>query len=208
MTARIIMKTCIALIIGSCISGPVLAAKTQAPTTLDNLQAAFNGESNARVRYTEFAVKADAEGYKQVAALFRAAAKSEEIHAANFSKEIVKLHAEPKSNIKTIDVKTTKENLEAALKGESYEKNTLYPGFAKKAETDKNMFATRSFKGAIAAETMHAKLFSEALADMDAWRTPNKEFLVCTICGYTTDDATLKQCPVCAAPRDKFVSFK
>ena len=65
-------------------SGP-LAAVAAAPrrSTLDNLQAAFNGESNANARYLAFAKKADEEGYGQVASLFRAAARAEEIHAAN-----------------------------------------------------------------------------------------------------------------------------
>src|ERR1019366_4733743 len=62
---------------------------------IDNLQMAFNGESNAHHRYVAFAKKADDEGYGEVASLFRAAARAEEIHASNHSAVIRKLGAEP-----------------------------------------------------------------------------------------------------------------
>ena len=59
-----------------------------AATTLDNLQAAFNGESNAHASYLAFAAKADEEGFAPVASLFRAAARAEERHARNQSEVI------------------------------------------------------------------------------------------------------------------------
>lgn len=177
-------------------------------TTLENLQAAFNGESNANARYEAFAAKANEEGYKSVAALFRAAAKSEGIHARKHSSVIKKMGAEPKSEVAKPDVKSTKENLEAALKGESEEKDNMYPAFIKQAENDKDSGAVRTFKGAMAAEVEHAKFYKQALSELDSWKNPGKEFLVCLECGYTTADAQIKKCPVCAAPRSKFEVFK
>ena len=137
-------------------------AAPAAASTLDNLQAAFNGESNAQTKYTAFAAKADEEGYGQVASLFRAAAKSESVHASGHAKAIKALSAEPMADIKPLEVKSTKENLEAALIGETYEMETMYPGFIKQAELDKNEQAVRTFKGAMAAETEHAKFYKEA----------------------------------------------
>ena len=203
-----LLKLCSAGLLCGILMSPVWAEGLKVGSTLENLQAAYNGESNAHARYLKFAAKADLEGYKQVAALFRAAAKSEEIHAANHAKVITKMGAQPKKVIKKIDVKTTKENLETALKGETYERDIMYPEFAKKADADKNINASRSFKGALAAETEHARLYSEALGNLESWKVSNKEFLVCTVCGYTTDNTALTQCPVCSAPREKFVSFK
>ena len=100
-------------------------------TTLDNLQAGFNGESNAHSRYLAFAEKAGQEGYGEVASLFRAAAKAEEVHAANHAAVIKKMGGTAQAKIETPVVKSTKENLEAAIKGESYERDTMYPEFLK-----------------------------------------------------------------------------
>ena len=184
------------------------AAEQLAGTTLENLQAAYNGESNAKVRYESFAVKADAEGYKSVGSLYRAASKSEGIHAAKHAEVIKKLGAEPKATIEKADVKSTKENLEASIKGETYEKENMYPSFIKKAEADKNTGAVMTFKGAMAAEVEHAKFYSQALKELDSWKESGKEFLVCQVCGFTSMDKNLKQCPVCSAPRSKFDVIK
>ena len=186
----------------------VKAAEQTAGTTLENLQAAFNGESNAKARYEAFAKKADEEGYKSVANLYRATSRSEGIHAAKHAEIIKKSGAEPKATIEKSDVKSTKENLEASVKGETYEKESMYPAFIKKAEADKNAGAVMTFKGAMAAEVEHAKLYSQALKELDSWKAADKEFLVCQICGFTSMDKNLKHCPVCSAPRSKFDVFK
>ena len=186
----------------------VNAAEQTVGTTLENLQAAFNGESNAKVRYEAFAAKAEAEGYKSVASLYRATSKSEGIHAAKHAEMIKKAGAEPKATIEKADVKSTKENLEASIKGETYEKESMYPAFIKKAESDKNEGAARTFKGAMAAEVEHAKLYAQALKELDSWKEAGKEFLVCQVCGFTSMDKNLKQCPVCSAPRSKFDTIK
>lgn len=139
----------------------------KAGTTLENLQAAFNGESNAHTKYLLFATKADEEGYGKVASLFRAAAHAEEIHANNHAEAIKKLGATPTADIVAPEVKTTKENLEAAIAGESYERDTMYPAFIAVARTDNNKDALKSFNYAKTAEAEHAKLYSEALADLE-----------------------------------------
>ena len=183
------------------------AAESAAKSTLDNLQTAYNGESNAKARYDAFAAKADADGYKSLAALFRATSRSESIHAAKHAVAIKKLGATPKAEIVNADVKSTKENLESALNGESYEKESMYPDFIKQAKIDKNSVAVMSFKGALAAEVEHAKLFAQALKELDSWKEAGKEFYVCTVCGFTMAKS-LAQCPVCASPRSKFDIIK
>ena len=175
--------------------------------TLDNLQAAYNGESNAKARYEAFAVQADKEGYKSAATLFRAASKSEGIHAAKHAIAIKALGAVPKADIEKVDVKSTKENLEAALKGETYEEESMYPAFVKQAEIDKNSGALMSFKGALAAEIEHAKLFAQALKELDSWKDAGKVFYVCQVCGFTMTQS-LPKCPVCATPKSKFDIIK
>ena len=181
------------------------AAKT--PTTLENLQTAFNGESNAKARYEAFAAKAETEGYLGVAGLFKAAALSESIHAARHAKAIEAMGGMPKAEPKAPIVKSTKENLKAALKVENSESKKMYPAFAKQAMADKNEKAAMSFKSAMATEISHAKLCSQALAKLGDWKAKMK-FIVCQTCGYTTNDLNIKLCPVCSQPREQFTEVE
>lgn len=177
-------------------------------TTLDNLMTAYNGESNAHARYLAFAEKADAEGYGHVASLFRAAARAEEIHAANHAVVIKKLGGVAKADVTAPEVKSTKENLEAAIKGESYERDTMYPEFLAQARKEGNRDALETFNFAKTAEAEHAKLYSQALTNLDSAKgSPAKTYYVCTVCGYTTTQLNFDKCPSCFNPKDKYVSI-
>lgn len=186
----------------------LVGADTPAKSTLENLQAAFNGESNAKAKYDAFAAKADQEGYKSVAALFRAAAKSESIHANKHTAALKKLNAVPKATVENPEVKSTKENLEVALAGENYEKESMYPAFIKQAEAEQISGAVKSFKVAMETEIEHAKMFSQALKELDSWKESGKVFFVCQVCGFTTMDKIMKKCPICSAPRSKFFTIE
>lgn len=172
--------------------------------TLKNFQTAFNGESNAHARYLAFATKADQEGYGEVASLFRAAAKAEEIHARNHAREIKKLSGTPEAKIETAVVKSTRENLEVAIAGETYERDTMYPDFRKQAWNLGNMEAVRMFNYARNAEGEHAKLFMEAYNNLDNMRGKNRVYYVCVVCGYTTKDLEFEKCHSCYSPKEKF----
>jgi rubrerythrin len=128
----------ISLVVPTIVSSESVAVQ-ESTSTLDNLQTAFNGESNANARYLAFARKADEEGFGEVASLFRAAAKAEEVHARNHGDVIRKMGATPALNLEPIEVKTTHENLKAAIAGEKYERDIMYPKFvevAQAAESD------------------------------------------------------------------------
>lgn len=176
-----------------------------AATTLENLQTAYNGEQNAHSRYLAFARQADTEGYGQVASLFRAAARAEEVHAANHAKVIKQMGGDPTARIETPTVKTTRENLEAAIKGETYEKDTMYPEFLKQARAQGNVQATKTFNLAKTAEEEHAKLFSAALAGLDKSKgSSGTAYYVCPTCGFTTAAVDFPKCPSCFSPKEKF----
>lgn len=177
-------------------------------TTLENLQASYNGESNAKARYEAFAVKADAEGYTKAGSLFRAAAKAEEVHAASHAKVIQKLGGKPAANVQQPEVKSTRENLETALKGETYERDTMYPAFIKAAQVKGDKSAVTTFNHALKAEGQHAEYYAEALSSLEAWKGGTKDFAVCPECGNTTTDPSFKNCPVCGEPRRNFVAVK
>lgn len=174
-------------------------------TTLDNLMAAYNGESNANARYLAFAVKADEEGYGKVASLFRAAARAEQVHFEHHAAVIKELGGTPAANIETPVVKTTKENLEEALKGETYETNVMYPEFLARAEKDKIANAIDAFEDAKAAEAVHAAWYKKALANMKAWKGSKTEFYVCPKCGNVVDVIPGLACPICMEDTKKFI---
>lgn len=171
--------------------------------TLDNLMAAFNGESNAHAKYVEFAKKADQEGFAGAAALFRAAATAEQTHAKTHAQVISKLGGTPKADIKLPEIKATGENLKAALAGETYERDTMYPEFIAEARSSGNKEALRAFNFAISAEGEHAKLYADASSNLQAWKAA-KTFYVCPVCGKTVAAVDFAKCPVCFTPGEKF----
>lgn len=183
-----------------------LAAGTRASaTTVENLQAAFNGESNANARYLAFAKQAQSEGYGAVASLFRAAARAEKIHATNHAAVIEELGAVPQAQIEAPVVKSTRENLEAAIKGETYERDTMYPDFLKQARADRNSRAVRTLNLAKSAEAEHARLYEAALANLDQMKgTKEATYFVCPVCGYTASEAKFSKCPSCFTTREAF----
>jgi rubrerythrin len=158
--------------------------------SIEDLKAAFAGESQANRKYTAFARKADDEGYPQVAKLFRAAAAAETVHAL--------------THFRTLgEVKSTRENLQAAIAGENYEVTVMYPEFIKDAEADGNKAAQRSFKDAWAVEKIHEQLYTEALATLGQ-ATETFDYYVCPVCGYTVAKNAPERCPVCSTLGSKF----
>jgi rubrerythrin len=184
------------------------AKKQAAPaekTTLDNLIAAYNGESNAHARYLAFATKADEEGFGQVASLFRAVARAEQVHYERHAEVIKKLGGTPHAKIETLAVKTTKENLGEAVKGETYETEVMYPAFLAQAKNEKQAGAVYAFEDAKAAEAVHAGWYKKVLADLDGWKGAKKEFSVCPVCGNVVDVLPGPACPICMTDTKKFI---
>lgn len=183
------------------------AATSKGATTLENLQTAFDGESNANAKYLAFAKKADDEGYTKVASLFRAAARAEEIHMGNHAQVIKKMGGAPKADVKPAEIKTTAENLKGAIEGETYERDKMYTDFIAEARSNGNTDALKTFNFAKVAEGEHAKLYAEALANLADWKGGKTTFFVCSTCGYTTTDVNLQKCPVDFTPKEKFESI-
>jgi rubrerythrin len=157
-----------------------------------NLWAAFAGESQANRKYLAFAKKADEEGFKGVAKLFRAAAAAETVHAHN--------HLEVAGGIKS-----TLENLKEAYGGEHYEFSTMYPEFLAKSKEEKAGGATRSFHWANEVEKVHGGLYEAAIKALEGGGTvPEKDYYICEKCGYTIADAAPDKCPVCGAKKESF----
>ena len=160
--------------------------------TEDNLKAAFAGESQANRKYLAFAKKADQEGLNQVAKLFRAAANAETVHALNHLRVLK-------------EVKTTEENLQEAVNGETHEFTDMYPKMIEEAEKEGNQEAKITFHRANAVEKVHAALYKKALESVKAGNNlEEKEIHVCQVCGYTVEGEAPDECPICKAKKEKF----
>jgi rubrerythrin len=182
------------------------ASVTTSATTLDNLQTAFKGESNANARYLVFAKRAEEEGYGEVASLFRAAAKAEEIHASNHAAVIRQMGGAPVAHIETSIVKSTRENLRVAIEGETYERDIMYPEFIEIAKREKATAALRSFTFALKVEAVHAVLYGDALANLEKLRGKSHTYYVCPDCGNTLAELNILKCLVCGHPKSGFVA--
>ena len=161
--------------------------------TVDNLKAAFAGESQASTKYLAFARKADKEGHPQVARLFRAAAMAETLHARN--------HLETMNG-----VKSTQDNLKEAIAGENMEHVTMYPEFIEQADQETQSGAVRTFRWAREVEITHEALYKSALGALEGGGEAQvKEYFVCQVCGHTAEGESPEKCPVCGALKTQFL---
>jgi rubrerythrin len=161
--------------------------------TLDDLKAAFAGESQANRKYLAFAKKADEEGFTQAAKLFRAAAEAETVHAHN--------------HLRAMDgVGDTLSNLKEAVGGETYEFESMYPPMVKQAETEDNKKAVKSFGYALEVEKVHAALYKEAIEKINK-KEEVYDYYVCPVCGFTAPKYAPEKCPVCGASGAKFTKI-
>ncbi|CAM2056813.1 Rubrerythrin family protein [Desulfovibrionales bacterium] len=158
--------------------------------TIANLRAAFAGESQANQKYLAFADQANKEDLPSIARLFRAVAKAETVHA----------HA----HLRAMDgIGKTANNLRDAIAGELHEFNNMYPDMIATAKKEGHKTAERSFTIANEVERVHAALYEKALANLDT--QTEFRYIICSVCGYTSEDHALDKCPVCSAPSNAFL---
>jgi len=161
--------------------------------TNKNLKVAFAGECQAFRRYLAYAKKAEEEGLPNMARLFRVIAEAEIIHA---NKHLEALR----------EVKSTLENTESALKGESEEATGMYPMFVYQAKRDSDNDALNSFFYAQEAESTHFNLFEKALLALKEGKDPEVgELWICKVCGYTVEGQPPEKCYTCGEGREAFI---
>ena len=157
-----------------------------------NLEFAFAGESEANRKYSFFAEKAEEEGHQRIARLFRAAAEAETVHARNHLRVMR-------------GIKSTRENLLAAIGGENHEFTEMYPAFIKQAEAEGEKRAADSFDLANKVEQIHHSLYEAALSTLEKGETIDlRPFYVCQYCGNTVEGEAPDKCSVCSAPKRMF----
>ncbi len=161
-------------------------------TTAENLKDAFAGESQAYQKYMAFAAKADADGFPRIAKLFRTTAEAERLHAAG--------------HFQAMDgVKDTAANLEAAIGGETWEFEDMYPPMLEQAIKEGHK-VRRMFSYAVEAEKVHAELYGRALAAAKAGQDLDTDaFYLCPVCGHIEFGQPTEPCPICKVAASKYV---
>ena len=162
------------------------------PNTNDNLKTAFAGESQANQKYRAFAKKAEKEGFPNIAKLFSTTAEAERIHA--------------EGHLKALDgINSTLENLKAAIGGETYEFEEMYPPMLEQAEAEGHK-AKKMFKWAVEAEQIHAQLYALALKAAEEGKDLEvSNFFLCPVCGHIEFGEAPENCPICGVPGDMYV---
>lgn len=164
--------------------------------TKENLKASFAGESQAHMKYLIFSEKAEKEGYKNVARLFRAVAYAEKVHAESHLKILA-------------GEKDTLNNLKVAIEGENFEVTEMYEAYKAVADLQGEKAASRSFYYALEAEKLHSALFNQAyeLVKLGKDLEIKTNIYVCPLCGHTIIDSFPERCPICGTAGEKFEKF-
>lgn len=163
--------------------------------TGENLKLAFAGESQAHMRYTLFAEKAEEEGFENIARLFRAIAFAERVHASN--------HLSALNGINL-----TVNNLNVAIEGERFEVNEMYPAYKSVAELQDEKKAIDSIRYALEAEKIHEALYLEAKEAVKAGKDLEvREIYICPVCGHTVVGKAPERCPICGILGERFRRF-
>jgi rubrerythrin len=184
--------------------------------TIQNLAAAFIGESQARNRYSIYSKIAKKEGFEQIAAIFDETATQEAEHAKWLFRMIQDLKKDSEENLSEIKIEagvptilgSTSENLKAAIAGENYEFTSMYPEFAKTAREEGFPEIAERLKAIASAEAHHEERYKKVLLEIEAnsvFEKAEEVEWVCRKCGHVHKGKTPpEKCPSCGHPTAYF----
>lgn len=178
--------------------------------TIQNMHDAYEGETTAHFKYAAFSKKAEEEGHPEVALLFKAASGAELIHANNHKVVLLRMGEKIPEITPEFTVKTTLENLNDAIDGESYEYNKMYPEFITNANASENYMAQISLTYAYKVEKKHRDFYIDALAALKS-KTDNtlaKIYFLCPICGNTYATTAPSRCEISMTDSKLFIKVK
>jgi rubrerythrin len=163
--------------------------------TEENLTNAFAGESQAHMKYLAFADKAEKENFENVSRLFRANAFAEQVHATN--------------HLRTLSgISKTEENLQAAIDGETFEVEEMYPAYMSVAKEQNEPGAETTIRWALEAEKVHAGLYKKAKEAVAQGKDADMAAIhVCQVCGFTVEGDAPDICPVGGSPKERVTKF-
>ncbi len=177
--------------------------------TASNLRSAFGGESMAHMRYKAWADKAERDGFPNVARLFKAVSRAEQAHAHGHFRAMREVSG-------AFDVLagggfglgTTSDNLAGAIEGEEFEIKEMYPAYLAVAKEQGEKAAIKSMEYAMAAEKIHAAMYTEAKQAVDDGHDFEVGTIqICSVCGHTLTGQAPERCPVCGAVHEKYIAF-
>ena len=173
--------------------------------TEKNLLISFAGESQARNRYTYWASAAKKEGFEQIAAIFTETAEQEKEHAKRLFKFLEGGEVEITAGFPAGVIGKTIDNLKEAAAGENHETTSMYPGFAKVAESEGFKEIAAVFRSIAVAERRHRDRYLKLAENIEkgiVFKRDVKQKWVCRNCGYIHEGAEAPQiCPACAHPQ-------
>ncbi|MEQ1797871.1 MAG: ferritin family protein [Lacibacter sp.] len=177
--------------------------------TIENLQAAFKGETTASAKYAAYSKQAEKEGFHQIALLFKAASTAENIHANNHKAVLQESDISVPVIKPEFTVKSTKENLEDAIKGETYEATVMYPEFLTTANEAGNQLAMISLNYAYKTEKKHRVMYETALKALqnNTVKSLPSVFYVCSTCGNTYETKAPARCGISMTTSEKFIKI-
>lgn len=206
------MKNILFLALACLVGLSISSCMTKRQKTIQNIMLGIKTETTASAKYEAYAQKAMVEGYDTIANLFRAASKSEAIHTYNHSVVLKSFKAEMENFKPTFNVKSTADNLQESINGESKEVTNIYPMFIEDATSKRiGKPIVRTLNWALSAEKKHLVMFRKAL---DALRSNDESKLpyiyhVCPVCGDTYDVEKLPEyCEFCHASSMLFLEIK
>ncbi len=177
--------------------------------TMTDLQEAFKGETTASAKYAAYSKKAEKEGFHNIALLFKAASTAEKVHANNHKSVMLDYGVAIPEFTPEYTVKSTAENLQDAIDGESYEVATMYPEFLKDAGNSKSQLAQISFNYAFKVEKKHHVMYKNALAALNnnSVNVLPQVYYICPTCGNTYDQTPAERCGISMTSSEKFLKI-
>lgn len=172
------------------------------------LEKAYATEYGARVRYENWALKADSFGAKRIADFLRALASSEAVHANEYAAMLKKMGENPVANTEIPEVASIENLLDEALNFEKKAVSEFYPAqleLLKKLTSSSAL--DKTLEAAMANDEAHVKVMEEIQKDWKTWNAKTEPFSVCQVCGHLEQNTPPQSCPKCGAAKERFLTF-
>lgn len=170
-------------------------------------------EQNAAVRYKAFSAQAEKEGLHNIANLFEAISRSEEVHASKQLDMLAQFGVVAGSATDSLpEVGWTVDNLKAAIQVEDSESLTVFPIFCSAAETENAVEIAQFLHWVAAVAERHASFCRKALMKLERDGSDCNvinSWSVCPECGCLYWTTSLEEnCMLCQAPASSFILFQ
>lgn len=177
--------------------------------TIANLKTAIDDEATAHAKHTMFAEQAAKDSLYPIEALFKAVAQAETIHIKNYKTVLASLGiADYQPQIQQVEIKSTSENLQTAIDGETHQFTVMYPKFIEDAQAEKRQDALITFNYAKDAKKDHVRIYTYILGNIKSPAVLSSVYYLCPKCGNVYIGTTTKECDICGTSANLFIESK